>query len=111
VPSQRRKRQRLGASTTPADRLAAEHPNHVWALDYQFDQTTSTRMLPASTAMTIAGLRVPVIRDLNVCLDGVLNSAIALAEGNPSTALDELDAVDSICRSSIDESRKLGVLS
>ena len=36
VPARRRKRQRLGTSTCPADRLAAEHPDHVWALDYQF---------------------------------------------------------------------------
>jgi putative transposase len=28
-----------------ADRLAAEHPDHVWALDYQFDQTTDGRLL------------------------------------------------------------------
>ena len=39
VPARRRKRQRLGTSTCPAARLAAEHPDHVWALDYQFDQT------------------------------------------------------------------------
>ena len=45
VPTKRRKRQRLGTSTCPADRLAAEHPNHVWALDYQFDQTTDARTL------------------------------------------------------------------
>jgi putative transposase len=45
VPAKRRKRQRLGASTCPADRLAAEHPNHVWALDYQFDQTQDGRRL------------------------------------------------------------------
>ncbi len=45
VPSQRRKRQRLGSSTCPADRLAAEHPDHVWALDYQFDQTQDGRRL------------------------------------------------------------------
>jgi putative transposase len=45
VPTKRRKRQRLGSSTCPADRLAAEHPNHVWALDYQFDQTTDGRIL------------------------------------------------------------------
>jgi putative transposase len=45
VPARRRKRQRLGASTTPADRLAAEHPDHVWALDYQFDQTQDGRRL------------------------------------------------------------------
>jgi putative transposase len=45
VPVRRRKRQRLGTSSCPADRLAAEHPNHVWALDYQFDQTTDGRIL------------------------------------------------------------------
>jgi putative transposase len=45
VPARRRKRQRLGISTMPADRLAAERPDHVWALDYQFDQTTDGRIL------------------------------------------------------------------
>ncbi|HET6750569.1 MAG TPA: IS3 family transposase, partial [Actinomycetes bacterium] len=45
VPARRRKRQRLGVSTTEADRLVAEHPDHVWALDYQFDQTTDGRIL------------------------------------------------------------------
>jgi putative transposase len=45
VPVRRRKRQRLGTSTTPAARLAAEHPDHVWALDYQFDQTEDGRIL------------------------------------------------------------------
>ena len=45
VPAKRRKRQRLGTSTMPADRLAAEHPDHVWALDYQFDQTQDGRRL------------------------------------------------------------------
>jgi putative transposase len=45
VPAQRRKRQRLGTSTCPADRLAAQHPNHGWALDSQFDQTQDGRIL------------------------------------------------------------------
>jgi transposase InsO family protein len=45
VPARRRKRQRLGTSSCPADRLAAEHPDHVWALDYQFDQTQDGRRL------------------------------------------------------------------
>jgi putative transposase len=45
VPVRRRKRQRLGASSCPAERLAAEHPDHVWALDYQFDQTIDGRTL------------------------------------------------------------------
>jgi putative transposase len=45
VPQCRRKRQRLGTSTVPADRLAAERPDHVWALDFQFDQTADGRLL------------------------------------------------------------------
>ena len=39
VPQRRRKRRRLGESTVPAQRLRAERPGHVWAFDFQFDQT------------------------------------------------------------------------
>jgi putative transposase len=45
VPVRRRKRYRLGISTVPAARLAAERPDHVWALDFQFDQTADGRIL------------------------------------------------------------------
>lgn len=45
VPVRRRKRRRVGESTTPADRLRADYPDQVWALDYQFDVTTSGRTL------------------------------------------------------------------
>jgi putative transposase len=45
VPVKRRKRQRLGISSTPADRLQAERPDHVWALDYQFDVTSTGRTI------------------------------------------------------------------
>jgi len=45
VPRRRRKRQRLGESTVAADRRAAERPDHVWALDFQFDQTADGRIL------------------------------------------------------------------
>jgi putative transposase len=45
VPPKRRKRQRLGASATPAARLTAQRINHVWALDYQFDVTAAGRTL------------------------------------------------------------------
>jgi transposase InsO family protein len=45
VPPRRRKRQRLGTSATPAARLRAERPDHVWALDYQFDVTSAGRTL------------------------------------------------------------------
>ena len=45
VPQRRRKRRRLGESTVPASRLRAERPNHVWAFDFQFDQTADGRVL------------------------------------------------------------------
>src|SRR5689334_4935181 len=45
VPRRRRKRQRLGESTVPAERLRAERPDHAWALDFQFDQTADARIL------------------------------------------------------------------
>ena len=45
VPQKRRKRRRLGESTVPASRLAAERPGHVWALDYQHDQTADGRVI------------------------------------------------------------------
>ncbi|MFZ0377827.1 MAG: IS3 family transposase [Solirubrobacteraceae bacterium] len=45
VPVRRRKRRRLGDSTVPAERLRAERPNHVWALDFQHDQTADGRVI------------------------------------------------------------------
>jgi putative transposase len=45
VPAKRRKRQRLGVSTSPAARLRAERPGQVWALDFQFDTTSDGRIL------------------------------------------------------------------
>ncbi len=45
VPQRKRKRQRLGTSTTSAARLRAERPNQVWALDYQYDTTVDGRVL------------------------------------------------------------------
>jgi putative transposase len=45
VPPWSPKRRRLGQSTVPADRLRAERPNHVWALDFMFDATSDGRPL------------------------------------------------------------------
>jgi putative transposase len=47
VPKRRRKRRRLGESTAESrgGRLRAERPGHVWALDYQFDQTADGRVV------------------------------------------------------------------
>ncbi|MGH7870386.1 MAG: IS3 family transposase, partial [Candidatus Dormibacteraceae bacterium] len=43
VPERQAKRRRVGSSTVPASRLRAEHPNHVWALDFLFDTTSDGR--------------------------------------------------------------------
>jgi len=40
-----KKRRRVGVSTVPAARLRADRPNHVWAIDYCFDQTADLRTL------------------------------------------------------------------
>ena len=45
VPAKAKKRRRLGISTAASDRLKAERPNHVWALDYQHDATEDGREL------------------------------------------------------------------
>lgn len=45
VPQRRRKRQRRGDSTVPASRLRAERADHVWAFDFQFDQTADGHIL------------------------------------------------------------------
>jgi putative transposase len=43
VAQKRRKRQRVGESTVAGERLRAERPDHVWALDFQFDVTEDGR--------------------------------------------------------------------
>ena len=45
VPARKRKRRRLGHSTAAADRLRAGHPDHVWALNFQFDVTATGKVL------------------------------------------------------------------
>ena len=45
VPRPKRKRERVGVSTAPAVWLRAERPNHVWALDFEFDTTTDGRTI------------------------------------------------------------------
>ena len=45
VPQRKRKRRRLGDSTVAGGRLEAERANHVWALDYQHDQTADGRVI------------------------------------------------------------------
>ena len=37
--------ERIGISSTPSQRHLADHPNYVWALDLQFDQTSNCKVL------------------------------------------------------------------
>ena len=46
-PARTRKRRRVTPDT--AERLRATHPNHVWAIDFQFDETADGRRLEGST--------------------------------------------------------------
>ncbi len=45
VPHKATKRSRTGSSDTDPKRLKAEYANHVWAIDYQDDQTADGRRL------------------------------------------------------------------
>jgi putative transposase len=68
VPAKVKKRRRLGESTTAVDRLRAEYPNHVWALDYQHDATDDGRELKFLNVVdefTREALAIEVDRTIN----------------------------------------------
>ena len=63
-----KKRSRVGVSTLPARRLTATHPDHVWAIDYQFDQTRDGRVLKIlniTDEFTREALAIVVRRSIN----------------------------------------------
>jgi putative transposase len=82
VPPKRRKRQRAGDSDADAGLLKAERPDHVWALDYQFNvtaagrETKSCHVLDEFTRESLADL---VDRSIDadatvVCLDKIASA-------------------------------------
>jgi putative transposase len=81
VPPRRRKRQRLGESTVPADRLRAERPDHVWAIDFQFDQAVNGR----------------AIKLLNI-VDEFTREALAMHASTSITADDTVGVLDRLAR-------------
>ena len=81
VPARRRKRQRLGESTVPADRLRAERPGHVWAIDFQFDQAVNGR----------------AIKLLNI-VDEFTREALAMHVATSITADDTVRVLDRLAR-------------
>jgi putative transposase len=81
VPQRRRKRQRLGDSTVPADRLRAERPGQVWAIDFQFDQAFDGR----------------AIKVLNI-VDEFTREALAMHAAHNITADDTVRVLEQLAR-------------
>ena len=85
VRVKKRKRARLGQSTNPQDRLSAERPNHLWALDFQFDQTSDARVLKylkITDEFTRQALAIEVERsmsgdDIVTILEALINVHVA----------------------------------
>ncbi len=83
-PQRRHKRRRLGDGT--AAKLRAERPNHVWALDFQFDETAARRRLKLLYVIDEHTREALTIRvDHSIGADGVVATveAIAAARGAP----------------------------
>jgi putative transposase len=81
VPQRRRKRQRLGEATVPDDRLRAERPGQVWAIDFQFDQAFDGR----------------AIKLLNI-VDEFTREALAMHAAHNITADDTVRVLDQLAR-------------
>ena len=87
VPPRRRKRRRLGTSTAPAGRLRAEHPNHVWAFDFQFDTTSDGRivkLLHVVDEHTREALWIEVARRIDADATVAVLERIAARRGAPT---------------------------
>jgi transposase InsO family protein len=84
-PQRRCKRRRLSDGT--AARLRAEYPNHVWALDFQFDETATHRRLKLLNVVdeyTRECLAIEVARSIDA--DGVVEvvSRLVAERGAPT---------------------------
>ncbi len=63
-----KKRYRIGVSTLPANRLRARRPDHVWAIDFLFDQTAdlrSLKILAITDEFTKEALAIEVDRSID----------------------------------------------
>jgi putative transposase len=87
VPAKAKKRRRLGNSTVPAQRLKAEHPNHVWALDFQHDATNDGRELKFLNIVdefTREALAIEVARTINADATVQVLERLAAERGAPT---------------------------
>ena len=87
VPAKAKKRRRLGDSTVPAKRLKAEHPNHVWALDFQHDATSDgheLKFLNVVDEFTREALAIEVERKINAEQTVAVLEGLAAERGSPA---------------------------
>ena len=87
VPAKAKKRRRLGVSTVPAERLKAEYPNHVWALDYQHDATSDGRELKFLNVVdefTREALAIEVDRSIDAEETVAVLTRLAVKRGAPA---------------------------
>ena len=87
VPARAKKRRRLGESTVPAKRLKAEHPNHVWALDFQHDATSDgqeLKFLNVVDEFTREALAIEVERKINAEQTVAVLEGLAAKRGAPA---------------------------
>jgi putative transposase len=87
VPAKATKRRRLGDSTVPVDRLKAEYPDHVWALDYQHDATEDGRELKFLNVVdefTREALAIEVDRTINAEETVAVLKRLAAKRGAPA---------------------------
>ena len=87
VPAKANKRRRLGVSTAASDRLKAEYPNHVWALDYQHDATEDGRglkFLNVVDEFTREALAIEVERSIDAEETVAVLKRLAVVRGAPA---------------------------
>ena len=78
-PVRTRKRRRVGLETT--ERLRAERPNQVWALDFQFDETTDRRQIKSLHVVDEHTREALAMRVARTCTsDQVVDVLTALVE-------------------------------
>ena len=87
VPVKAKKRRRIGNSTVPANRLSAQYPNHVWALDFQHDASSDGRELKFLNVVdefTREALAIKVDRTINADQTVAVLERLAKERGVPA---------------------------
>src|ERR1700728_122455 len=84
VTKKAKKRSRVGLSVTVRTTLRSIRPNHVWAIDYQFDQTTNfktLKLLNITDEFTKEALAIEVHRSITADHTVVVLESLVAAKG------------------------------